>query len=37
MGFFIQDLRLNDHSLLGPRHRSGSAVKAMMPLQQHYY
>ena len=32
MSFFIQDLRLNFHSLLGFQHGSGSSVQAIMRL-----
>ena len=32
MRFFIQDLHLNFHSVLGFRHGSGSSVKAIIPL-----
>ena len=32
MSFFIQDFRLNFHSSFAFQHRSGSSVKAIMPL-----
>ena len=32
MSFFIQDLHLNFHRLLGFQHGSDSSVKAIMPL-----
>ena len=32
MSFFVQELHLNFHSVLGFQHGSGSSVKAIMPL-----
>ena len=32
MSFFIQDLKLNIHSILGFQHGSGSSVKTIMAL-----